>query len=84
MKNIRTLGLTAEQIRTKGTQALINGDCLDGFDVLDNLQFNKNHRERFLTELSIIMNKGNASLGFRKFLLDLVKEQVEDVVLFID
>jgi hypothetical protein len=84
MKNIRTLALTAEQIRAKGTQALINGDCLDGFDVLDNLQFNKNHRERFLTELSIIMNKGNASLGFRKFLLDLVKEQVEDVVLFID
>lgn len=84
MNNLRTLGLNAEQIRAKGTQALVNGDCLDGFDILDNLQFNKEQRERLLLELSIIMNKGHASLGFRKFLLDIVKEQVEDVVLFIE
>ena len=56
MINVTTLGMKAEEVRRLGTQALIDGECLDGFDILDELSFLSGSREEFVSILSDIMN----------------------------
>ena len=84
MINVTTLGMKAEEVRRLGTQALLDGECLDGFDILDGIIFTNERRARLLRELSRIMNGLPVSSGLGELLISVVKEHVDDVVLFLE
>ena len=86
MINVTTLGMKAEEVRRLGTQALLDGECLDGFDILDELSFLSGSREEFVSILSDIMN-GRSVRDYdilKHFLTNVVKGHVEQVVLFLE
>ena len=84
MINVTTLGMTAEEVRKLGSQALLDGECLDGLDILDDLCFLEPNRSELIKHLSGIMNGGHTALDFRDFLTNVVKNHVDDVVLFLE
>ena len=91
MINVTTLGMKAEEVRRLGTQALLDGECLDGLDILDDLCYLEPHRSELIKHLSGIMNGRHTTLElrrdisiFREFLIGVVKNHVDDAVLFLE
>ena len=84
MINVTTLGMTAEEVRKLGSQALLDGECLDGLDILDDLCFLEPNRSDLIKHLSGIMHGEFTPYALREFLIEAVKNHVDDVVLFLE